>query len=68
MTEPSLSSGPKIMPAPARGAMHIVVAAATFFCFQHFILVASLQTSLIWALAGGLGAAYLAWSQHRRGH
>lgn len=46
--------------------MHSVAAAVAFFSFQNFILLASTETSLLWALAGGLGAAYLAWSQHRR--
>ena len=40
---------------------------AFFFCLQKFVLGESLETSVIWAIAGGGGAGLLAWLQHRRG-
>jgi hypothetical protein len=43
------------------------MAGAFFFCLQQFVLSQSLETSVIWAIAGGGGAALLAWLQHRRG-
>lgn len=44
-----------------------VVGAAFFFVLQYVVLKASLDTSLFWSLALGIGAAMLAWSQHTRG-
>jgi hypothetical protein len=43
-----------------------VVAATFFFVLQYVIMKASLDTSLFWAIALGLGASMLAWSQHTR--
>jgi hypothetical protein len=43
-----------------------VVAAVFFFILQFVILKASLETSLFWTLALGVGAGLLAWSQHTR--
>jgi hypothetical protein len=48
-------------------AGHSLLAGAFFFCLQQFVLGQSLETSVIWAIAGGGGAALLAWLQHRRG-
>jgi len=53
--------------AAPRIAGHALVASAFFFGLQKFMLGESLETSLIWAIAGGGGAALLAWLQHRRG-
>jgi hypothetical protein len=54
-----------------RGAVRIVghalVAGAFFFCLQRFVLSQSIDTSVIWSVAGGGGAALLAWLQLRRG-
>lgn len=55
------------MPAMARILLHTVAAAVIFFMFQRFVLATSLETSLLWGVAGGLGAAYLAWSHERSG-
>jgi hypothetical protein len=48
-------------------AGHALVASAFFFCLQWLVLGQSLKTGAIWAIAGGGGAALLAWLQHRRG-
>ncbi|NDH63204.1 MAG: hypothetical protein EBY18_16515 [Alphaproteobacteria bacterium] len=50
-----------------RMLMHASAAAAAFFMFQHYGLGATLETGLLWALAGAVGAAALAWSQRSRG-
>ena len=55
------------MPAMARIFLHAIAAAVIFFMFQRFAVAASVQTSLIWGIAGALGAAYLAWSHERSG-
>ena len=55
------------MSATARIVLHAIAAAVIFFLFQHFALASSLQTSLLWGIAGALGAAYLAWSHEQRG-
>ena len=47
--------------------VHVATAAAAFFLFQHYALGASLETSALWAVAGAIGAAALAWSQNRKG-
>lgn len=47
--------------------VHVATAAAAFFLFQHYALGASLETSALWAVAGAIGAAGLAWSQNRKG-
>ena len=47
--------------------VHSAGAAAAFYLFQRFALGASVETSALWAVAGAIGAAVLAWSQHRRG-
>ena len=49
-----------------RMAMHALAAAAIFFAFQRYGLNATLETSMLWAVAGAVGAAALAWSQRRR--
>jgi len=41
-------------------------AAAFFFVLQKFLMKADTETSFVWALAGGAGAAWLAWHQARR--
>ncbi len=46
---------------------HVLVASACFFCLQLFVLGQSFETSVIWAIAGGGGAALLSWLQQRRG-
>lgn len=55
------------MPAMARILLHSIAAAVLFFLFQRFALASSLQTSLLWGVAGAIGAAYLAWSHENRG-
>ncbi len=45
---------------------HVLAAAAIFFVFQRYALGATLETSTLWAAVGGVGAAALVWSQHRR--
>lgn len=45
---------------------HAAAAAILFFLFQRFALGASVESSALWAVAGGIGAAVLAWSQERR--
>ena len=45
---------------------HAISAAALFYGFQRVVLAASHEISLIWSIAGGIGAAVLAWSQSRR--
>lgn len=40
--------------------------AGFFFVLQYVIFHASLDTSLFWAIAMGIGAGLLAWSQHTR--
>ena len=47
-------------------ALHAVAAAAFIFLLQRYALDASLETSLIWALAFGGAAASLAYSQSNR--
>ena len=48
-------------------ALKGIVAAGFFFVLQYIILKASLDTSLLWAGALGIGAGLLAWSQLQRG-
>ena len=48
-----------------RLVVHIVLAAAFFFSLQRFMMKESLEVSLIWAVIGGAGAAWLAWRQVR---
>jgi hypothetical protein len=48
-------------------ALKAATAAGFFFVLQYVVLKASLDTSLFWSIALGLGAGLLAWSQHRRG-
>lgn len=45
---------------------HAAGAAAFFFVLQKFLINSSTETSLVWALAGGVGAAWLAWHQSKR--
>ena len=47
-------------------ALHTTLAAAFFFVLQRFLMSATLESSLVWALAGGAGAAFLAWQQASR--
>jgi hypothetical protein len=46
--------------------LHTVVAAAFMFLLQHFAMGATLEMSLLWALAFGGGAALLAARQANR--
>jgi len=46
--------------------LHAVAAASFVFLLQHFILKASLEASLLWALVFGVAAAGLAYSQANR--
>ena len=46
--------------------LHAVAAASFVFVLQRFILGASLQSSLLWALVFGCAAAGLAYSQANR--
>ena len=45
---------------------HAVTAAVLFYGFQSVVLGASRDISLVWGIAGGIGAAILAWTQSRR--
>jgi len=47
-------------------ALHAAAAAAFIFLLQRYALSASLETSLLWALAFGVCAAALAYSQSNR--
>lgn len=46
-----------------RLVLHVAMAAAFFFSLQRFMMKESLEISLLWALIGGAGAAWLAWRQ-----
>ena len=46
--------------------IHAVAAAAFMFLLQRYALNATLESSLLWALALGAGAAGLAYSQSNR--
>ena len=48
-------------------ALKTALGAGFFFVLQYVVMKASLETSLFWAVALGIGAGLLAWSQHRRG-
>jgi hypothetical protein len=47
-------------------ALHATTAAAFFFALQYWGFQTSLDLSIVWAIAGALGAAYLSWSQQSR--
>ena len=47
-------------------ALHTVLAAAFIFLLQRYVMNASLELSLLWALAFGGGAAGLAYKQSNR--
>ena len=47
-------------------ALHTLAAAAFIFALQRFVLHASLETSLLWALMLGGCAAGLAYTQSNR--
>ena len=47
-------------------ALHTVTAAVFIFALQHFLLHASLESSLVWALTFGGCAAGLAYMQSNR--
>ena len=47
-------------------ALHTLAAAVFIFALQHFLLHASLETSLLWALMLGGCAAGLAYTQSNR--
>ena len=45
---------------------HAAGAAVFFFALQKLVLKADTMTSLVWAIAGAAGAAWLAWYQANR--
>jgi hypothetical protein len=47
-------------------ALHTLAAAAFIFLLQRYVMSASLELSLLWALAFGGGAAGLAYMQSNR--
>jgi hypothetical protein len=47
-------------------ALHTLLAAAFIFLLQRYVLNASLETCLLWALTFGACAAGLAYSQSNR--
>jgi hypothetical protein len=47
-------------------ALHTIAAAAFMFLLQRYALNATLESSLVWALTLGAGAAALAYSQSNR--
>jgi hypothetical protein len=47
-------------------ALHALMAAAFIFLLQRYVMSASLELSLLWALALGGGAAGLAYKQSNR--
>ena len=55
------------MGGAAKIAGHALLASVFFFCLQRYFLSETFETSVIWAIAGGGGAALLAWMQQRRG-
>jgi hypothetical protein len=55
------------MSAPVHTAVHVVIAAVFFFVLQHYFIGETLQLSLVWAIAGGIGAGFLAHIQSNRG-
>ena len=55
------------MHAAPKIAGHALIASVFFYCLQRYVLGESLEISVIWAMAGGGGAALLAWLQQRRG-
>ena len=48
-------------------ALHALAAGAFFYVLHHFIMRSSPETTALWTIATTLGAAWLAWSQSRRG-
>ena len=46
--------------------LHALMAAAFIFLLQRYVMSASLELSLLWALAFGGGAAGLAYKQSNR--
>ena len=59
-------------PAPdtalyARMAFHAALAGVVFFALNWFALSQPLDTSLLWGAVAAPFAAYLAWTQRRRG-
>jgi hypothetical protein len=47
-------------------ALHAVMAGAFIFLLQRYVMSATLELSLLWALAFGGGAAGLAYKQSNR--
>lgn len=47
-------------------ALHAVVAATFIFLLQRYVLNASLDSGLLWAVGFGLCAAFLAYNQTKR--
>jgi hypothetical protein len=47
-------------------ALHSAGGAAFGFVLQYFALSATLETSVLWAVAFGVAAAGLAWHQSKR--
>lgn len=47
----------------AHAALHATIAGVFFFVFQRYGMQASLETSVMWALALAAGAAALSWRQ-----
>jgi len=47
-------------------ALHAAGAAVFGFVLLRFALAASLEMSLLWAAAFGVGAAAIAWRQNKR--
>ena len=44
-----------------------VLTAVFFFVFQRYVLKASFETSALWSVLMALSAAWLAWTQWKRG-
>ena len=44
---------------------HAALAAGFFFVLQKFLMKADTETSFVWALAGGLAAAWFAWHRSK---
>lgn len=47
-------------------ALHAALAAVFFFVFQHVVLKAGVETSVLWAIVMGIAAAWLSWKQNAK--
>ncbi len=62
----ALKSGDDAMNKWLYMLLHTAVAAAFMFILQRFVLRSTLESSLVWAMAFGMGAAVIAFKQTNR--